>query len=112
MSQVTTHILNTTLGKPAEGVSIILYRQEAGSWIAIGNGITNQDGRISDLLARDLVLPAGPYKLKFELEAYFERFGAPAFYPLVEIVFSVSGGEHYHIPLLLNPYGYTTYRGS
>ncbi len=112
MSQVTTHILNTTLGKPAEGVFIILYRQQGEGWEPIGSGITNQDGRISDLLGKDVLLPKGPYKLKFDLEAYFERFGERAFYPFVEIVFMVTGKEHYHIPLLLNPYGYTTYRGS
>jgi len=112
MSQVTTHILDTTVGRPAQGVAITLYKQEGDNWTPVANGITNQDGRIADLLGKEVLLPKGFYKMRFELEAYFERFGKKAFYPFVEIVFTVDSKEHYHIPLLLNPYGYTTYRGS
>jgi 5-hydroxyisourate hydrolase len=112
MSQITTHILDTTMGKPAQGVAITLYKQEGDSWSPVSNGVTNQDGRIADLLGKEVLLPKGFYKMRFELEAYFERFGKKAFYPFVEIVFNVDSKEHYHIPLLLNPYGYTTYRGS
>ncbi|HEY4151591.1 MAG TPA: hydroxyisourate hydrolase [Chitinophagaceae bacterium] len=112
MSQITTHILDTSLGKPAEGVDVILYLEQQGNWSPFANGITNRDGRVSDLLSDDILLPAGAYKLRFELRPYFEQLGVEVFYPFAEIVFMVGGHEHYHIPLLLNPYGYTTYRGS
>jgi 5-hydroxyisourate hydrolase len=112
MSQITTHILDTSIGKPAEGVSIILYRRQGESWERIGSGITNADGRIADLLAAGSVLPKGQYKMRFEVAAYFERMERKAFYPFVEIVFMIDNNEHYHIPLLLNPFGYSTYRGS
>jgi 5-hydroxyisourate hydrolase len=112
MSQITTHILDTSIGKPAEGVAITLYKQAGESWEAIANGITNQDGRIGDLLEKQVLLPKGYYKMRFELEAYFDRFGRKAFYPFVDIVFNIDSREHYHVPLLLNPYGYSTYRGS
>lgn len=112
MSQITTHILDTTVGKPGQGVAVTLYTQDGDRWTPVASGITNQDGRIGDLLGKEVLLPKGVYKMRFELEAYFERFGRKAFYPFVEIVFTVDSREHYHIPLLLNPYGYTTYRGS
>ncbi|HEX8348844.1 MAG TPA: hydroxyisourate hydrolase [Hymenobacter sp.] len=112
MSQLTTHILDTTRGKPAQGVAIILYSQQAESWQELARGITNQDGRITDLLPKDEFLPFGTYKLKFLTQEYFEQQAATTFYPFVEIVFSVQTQEHYHVPLLLNPFGYSTYRGS
>ena len=110
MSRLTTHILDTTLGKPARGVTIILYEQQTGKEIA--RGITNHDGRITDLLDKQTVLPAGAYKLRFETKAYFDALSVATFYPYVEIIFQVTDAEHYHVPLLLNPFGYTTYRGS
>ncbi|KAA9327577.1 hydroxyisourate hydrolase [Hymenobacter busanensis] len=113
MSQITTHILDTTLGKPAAGVTIALSAQQAGdTWQELARGTTNQDGRIPDLLPKEQQLPPGVYKMKFFTQAYFERQGTPNFYPFVEIVFHLSAAEHYHIPLLLNPFGYSTYRGS
>jgi 5-hydroxyisourate hydrolase len=110
MSPITTHILDTTRGKPAEGVAIVLYQQQENGWSEIATGITNADGRISDLLAN--VIPSGTYKLCFKTGAYFDRLGQVTFYPFVEITFFVTTGEHYHVPLLLNPFGYSTYRGS
>ena len=113
MSQITTHILDTTAGKPAKGVTIALYHQTASGWTEIALGTTNADGRIADLLPKDKVLSAGIYKMHFETQAYFDKAGTAAFYPFVEIVFQIAGsGEHYHVPLLLNPFGYSTYRGS
>lgn len=111
MSAITTHILDTSRGKPAEGVSVVLYQQQR-EWIEIGRGITNSDGRIGNLLPKSTVLPTGIYKLRFETGAYFEQLSSPTFYPFVEITFSITTGEHYHIPLLLNPFGFSTYRGS
>ena len=110
MSPITTHILDTTRGKPAEGVVIILYGQEQTDWIEMARGMTNADGRITDLLAQ--TIPSGIYKLRFETEAYFTRLDTRTFYPFVDIIFTITTGEHYHVPLLLNPFGYSTYRGS
>ncbi|GAB4055491.1 hydroxyisourate hydrolase [Spirosoma litoris] len=111
MSIITTHILDTTRGKPAEAVSIVLYHQQR-EWIEIARGMTNADGRIGDLLPKETILPTGTYKLRFETGAYFEQLGVASFYPFVEITFAITTGEHYHVPLLLNPFGYSTYRGS
>jgi 5-hydroxyisourate hydrolase len=112
MSQLTTHILDTTKGKPAEGVSIILYQQKNNEWKEIAKGITNSDGRIADLLLKDIILEFGIYKMKFETKEYFDKQSIKTFYPFVEIIFDITTKEHYHIPLLLNPFGYSTYRGS
>lgn len=112
MSQITTHILDTTKGKPAQGVSIILYSTINDEWKELARGITNADGRIPDLLKKDVLLEYGVYKMRFEVKEYFDKLGVAAFYPFVEIVFNISTQEHYHIPLLLNPFGYSTYRGS
>ena len=111
MSQLTTHILDTSLGKPAAGVVITLYHQH-GVWDELTSGVTNADGRISNLLTADVVLPLGIYKLKFETQPYFDATGTKCFYPFIEIVFEITTNEHYHVPLLLNPFGYATYRGS
>jgi 5-hydroxyisourate hydrolase len=111
MSPVTSHILDTSRGKPAVGISVVLYRQQH-EWTEIGRGITTTDGRIGDLLPKGTVLSSGIYKLHFETGAYFAGLATPAFYPFVDIVFQLTTGEHYHVPLLLNPFGYSTYRGS
>ncbi|MVN78507.1 hydroxyisourate hydrolase [Hymenobacter sp. HMF4947] len=112
MSQLTTHILDTTQGRPAGGVTIALYEPEGESWREIARGITNADGRIPDLLPQEKILATGIYKLKFFTQEYFERAGLTHFYPFVEICFTVADAAHYHVPLLLNPFGYSTYRGS
>lgn len=111
MSQLTTHILDTTKGKPASGIKIILYQQE-DNWKEMATGITNADGRIQNLLEEGQPLAYGIYKMKFETGAYFELEGVSSFYPFIEIVFQITTAEHYHVPLLLNPFGYSTYRGS
>lgn len=112
MSQLTTHILNTTLGKPASDVDIILYSQTSNGWSQVAIGTTNADGRLTGLLPVGQQLPFGVYKLVFNTKPYFDRLGMATFYPFVEIVFDVQTAEHYHVPLLLNPFGYSTYRGS
>src|SRR6266498_4740238 len=104
MSQITTHILDTATGKPAAGVTIILYQQQDDEWKETAKGITNADGRVSDLLAKDFVLPFGNYKIKFETKEYFEKQLIQTFYPYVEIVFDINSIEHYHVPLLLNAF--------
>ena len=112
MSQLTTHILDTTKGKPAKDVPITLYKNEKEQWTELVKGITNKDGRIPDLLKKDIVLEKGIYKIRFETKDYFDKDGIASFYPFVEIVFDITTQEHYHIPLLLSPFGYSTYRGS
>ena len=112
MSQITTHILDTTKGKPAQGVTIILYQQQNNDWIETAKGITNNDGRISDWLDKKRILALGIYKIKFLTKEYFDQQAIPTFYPYVEITFEITNQEHYHVPLLLNPFGYGTYRGS
>ena len=112
MSQITTHILDTSLGKPAAGVSIHLQKQSPHGWINMSTGVTNSDGRIPDLLEKGLILPPGNYSMLFEVASYFENLQLKSFYPQIRIEFRVSDDSHYHIPLLLNPFGYSTYRGS
>ena len=112
MSQLTTHVLDTSKGKPAAGISIILYRGENDEWTEIGRGVTNKDGRVSDLLSKEDKLEHCIHKIRFETKDYFDSHQAQTFYPYVEIVFDVTSNEHYHVPLLLNPFGYSTYRGS
>jgi len=113
MSQITTHILDTTKGRPAAGVALALHAAAgAGEWRELARGTTNADGRVADLLPLGQVLAAGVYKLTFFTQAYFERDRTAHFYPVVEICFCVADASHYHVPLLLNPFGYSTYRGS
>jgi 5-hydroxyisourate hydrolase len=112
MSQLTTHILNTTKGQPAEGVTIILYQGQNDEWTEMARGITNADGRIPDLLPNNKLLQHGIYKMRFETKDYFDKQQVKTFYPFVEIIFDITSNEHYHVPLLLNPFGYSTYRGS
>ncbi len=117
MSQLTTHILDTTKGKPAAGVTIVLFQQDPSDpvtlgWRQIVIGTTNEDGRIPDLLEKEALLGPGIYKMRFETKDYFEKQGMQTFYPYVEISFIITDNEHYHVPLLVNPFGYSTYRGS
>jgi 5-hydroxyisourate hydrolase len=113
MSQLTSHILNTTLGKPAAGVAALLFKEVAeNSWEEVAAGTTNHDGRITNWLPEAYLLPPGNYKIKFETGDYFRQLQQPSFYPFVEVVFTILDNTHYHVPLLLNPYGYSTYRGS
>ena len=111
MSTITTHILDTTKGKPAAGISIILYKLD-NAFTEIARGTTNSDGRIPDLLPKDKTLAKGIYKMRFEVKPYFEKDSITTFYPFVEITFEINSNGHYHVPLLLNPFGYSTYRGS
>jgi len=111
VSGITTHILDTSRGRPAAGVEVTLERAAESRWELVGRDTTDADGRASDLLCAPPV--PGRYRLRFDTGAYFEGTGEVAFYPEVSITFIVESGEdHYHVPLLLNPFGYSTYRGS
>lgn len=110
---ITTHILDTTLGKPARGVAILLQRMTADEmWKEIGKGATDEDGRLKTLTPPGPIEP-GTYRIRFDTGAYFAATGTKGFYPYVEVVFEIADGAvHYHVPLLLNPWGFSTYRGS
>lgn len=113
MSQITTHVLDTAIGKPAVGIDLTLSQFIDNEWKLLGGGTTNSDGRVGNLLPDSKILEAGRYKVLFVTEAYFQRQEVAAFYPYADIVFDITGdGEHYHIPLLLSPFAYSTYRGS
>lgn len=112
MSQLTTHVLDTAVGKPAKNMAIKLLQQVNDNWVAVSNGITDNDGRITDLLPPEKLLAKGNYKLVFETGTYFAASNIKTFYPEVEIQFTVFDEAHYHVPLLINPFGYSTYRGS
>ncbi len=113
MSQITTHVLDTATGLPASNLAITLFAENNGEFTKLNGGVTNEDGRLPGLLADDVVLAAGTYKVLFETKAYHQANNQDVFYPYAEVVFSIPGdGQHYHIPLLLSPFGYSTYRGS
>jgi len=113
MSKISAHVLDTTLGRPAAELEVRLdVLEPTGAFRTLGTARTDADGRVTDLLAGQ-ELEARMYRVVFELEPYFAGLQMTAFYPRVEISFRVvSALEPHHIPLLLSPYGYTTYRGS
>lgn len=108
---ISSHVLDTAQGRPAQGVPVLLQRY-AGDWQTVGEFETDADGRVRDLLG-GTAMSAGRYRVSFDTKTYFDQAGRPVFYPLVEVTFdAASASEHYHIPLLLSPFGYSTYRGS
>jgi 5-hydroxyisourate hydrolase len=110
---ISTHILDTALGRPATDVPLALSFFTNGVWTLLNDAITDADGRCKHLLPPTQPLQAGSYRIHFETAAYFKRNHVEGLYPYVEIVFIVSDkDQHYHIPLLLTANGYTTYRGS
>lgn len=113
MSKITTHVLDVSLGRPAANVAVILESQSGtGTWAGAGRGVTDADGRLKDF-APVTDLPAGVHRLTFQTGAYFAARQIATLYPQVTILFEVKEGQaHYHIPLLLSPFGYSTYRGS
>ena len=110
---ISTHILDTALGRPAADVPLTLARMTNGVWSVINDATTDPDGRCKQLLPPTYTLQNGVYRIRFDTDVYFKQHKLEGLYPYVEIVFSVSQKEqHYHIPLLLTANGYTTYRGS
>jgi 5-hydroxyisourate hydrolase len=128
MSNISTHVLDSALGKPAAGISVRLEKFAGGGWIEIStngdaeraydapgdwieaaSGVTDADGRCRDL-TRDAA--SGPYRLVFDTGPYFARMGRISIYPEIAITFTCDGTAHYHLPLLLSDNSYTTYRGS
>jgi len=113
-SQVTCHVLDASLGKPASGVGVSLGKLgEVGSFTPLAEGITDYDGRCLTLLPSTVRLASGMYKIVFQTGIYFSGTTRETFYPIVEITFNlVHPEQHYHVPLLISPWSYTTYRGS
>lgn len=113
MSHISTHILDVTLGLPAKDVPVRLERQNESDWQLLASSRTDQDGRCVEMLPANEPLVPGTYRLSFDTAEYFGKCNVQGLYPRVEVTFLVRGGEqHFHIPLLLTPNGYTTYRGS
>jgi 5-hydroxyisourate hydrolase len=113
MSFITTHVLDTARGRPAAGVPITLELAAAGGWSELGRGVTDADGRLRTLLPTEARPGAGTYRITFDTSAYFAACGVAGFFPSVQIAFTVADpAQHYHVPLLLSPFGYSTYRGS
>lgn len=113
MSAITTHVLDTSLGRPAEGVAVLLEAAEGAGFRELARGSTDHDGRCRDLLAQGAPLAKGTHRLTFASGAYFAARGVATFFPHVCIVFEVHDpSQHHHVPLLLSPFGYSTYRGS
>jgi 5-hydroxyisourate hydrolase len=109
MSPITTHVLDMAAGRPATGIRVVLefFSSPTKSWATLGTGATDADGRANTLLPDDHKLQPGVYRLRFETSA------VSPFYPEVPILFRITdAAQHYHVPLLLSPYGYSTYRGS
>lgn len=116
MRSISTHVLDITRGRPAAGVPVTLERKEgeggAASYARVNAGSTDADGRVKDLVPEGK-LEAGTYRITFDTGAYFAAIGVEGFYPEASIVFVVRDREaHYHVPLLLSPFGFSTYRGS
>ena len=115
MSAITTHVLDIARGKPAEGVTVELDRLDDGAYLMVGAGVTDADGRCKTLLPQGAPIVPGTYALRFDTAAYFAKIGVvDPFFPEARLVFAVrpGAGSHFHVPLLLAPFGYSTYRGS
>lgn len=114
MNRISTHVLDLARGQPAKDVPVRLERRElSGEWVRLGTGNTDRDGRCGQLLPENEILCAGLYRLVFDTATYHRGQEEDGFYPVVEITFTAREGDsQFHIPLLLSPYGYTTYRGS
>jgi 5-hydroxyisourate hydrolase len=110
---ITTHVLDLAKGAPAPGVTVILELRQASEWSPISRGTTDENGRLATL-TEGRVIPPGTYRLTFDTGAYHRDQGlSEPFFPEAKIAFTVrDGAEHYHVPLLLSPFGYSTYRGS
>ena len=112
MSTISTHVLDTARGSPANGVRVTLEAQAADGWVRLGSASTDADGRAPDLLHGEGMEP-GVHRLTFDTGSWFRQHGTSGFYPEVTVLFEITEADgHYHVPLLLSPFGYSTYRGS
>jgi 5-hydroxyisourate hydrolase len=109
MSRISTHVLDTVLGKPAAGIDVRLERQQQGGWIEVSRAETDQDGRCKELATE---ISSGLCRITFRTGSYLSSQGRTSIYPEISITFECDGISHYHLPLLLSDNSYTTYRGS
>ncbi len=113
MSAITTHVLDTSRGRPAAGVHVTLEVQNGSTWVRLGTGETDTDGRQRTLLPDGHRPSVAVHRLTFEVAPHFAKTATPCFFPTVHICFAVTApAEHHHVPLLISPFGYSTYRGS
>ena len=110
MTSLSTHVLDAVSGQPAVGVPVALARRTGDGWRPLGDGVTDADGRLRDLAPGGL--DPGVHRLVFATGEYFAATGQTGFYPEVTVAFTVTEDRHYHVPLLLSPYAFSTYRGS
>jgi 5-hydroxyisourate hydrolase len=111
VSHITTHVLDTGSGRPAGGIAVTLHHRDAGQWVRLAAGSTDADGRVKNLGPEQL--PSGTYRLEFDTGSYFAATQTEAFFPEVTVTVAVDEEQaHYHVPLLLSPFAYSTYRGS
>lgn len=110
---LSTHVLDTSIGRPAAGMAVCLERLEGGAWIELSRTATNDDGRVAALLPAGAPVSPGVFRLAFDAAAYFAARAQDTFYTSITIEFLVRDvAQHYHVPLLVSPFGYSTYRGS
>jgi 5-hydroxyisourate hydrolase len=110
---ISTHVLDTSIGRPAAGIRVQLERRDGDHWQVVAAAEADGDGRVPDLLPEGASIAPGEFRLTFDTRLYFAASSIPTLYPVISIVFEVSAGQtHYHVPVLLSPFGYTTYRGT
>ena len=113
MSGITTHVLDTAQGRPASGVAVTLSVRVGESWKELVRTATGADGRVANMLpAQTPAAPGTTYRLRFEVGAYFAAQDIASFFPAIEVVFTQQDDRHHHVPLLVSPFGYSTYRGT
>jgi hydroxyisourate hydrolase len=111
MTRISTHVLDTARGHPAERVSVSIDVRAEGAWQRMGESVTGTDGRVAHLVSLELTAPAF-CRLTFAVHDYLVAEHGRAFFPEVAVFFEAEPGQHYHLPLLLSPFGYSVYRGS
>lgn len=110
---VSVHVLNLQTGIPSEGVTVVLDKKEGDKWVKLNSAVTSQDGRINALYPDGKEIQPGDYRVTFETGKYYADHNEDTFFPEIPVIIHVpKAGEHYHVPLLLSQYGYSTYRGS
>ncbi|MBV6693206.1 hydroxyisourate hydrolase [Serratia quinivorans] len=110
---LSVHVLNLQDGLPSTGVSVMLEKQDGDKWVRLSEGVTNEQGRITALYPKDSTIDKGNYRVTFKTGEWFSKHKTPTFFPEIPVIFKADGSvPHYHIPLLVSPYGFSTYRGN
>lgn len=110
---LSVHVLNLQDGLPSAGVSVVLEKQEGNKWTQLSEGVTNEQGRIPALYPKDGAIEKGNYRVTFKTGQWFEQHKTSTFFPEIPVIFKADGSvPHYHIPLLVSPYGFSSYRGN